>query len=244
MSKHAFSRIYERFVSLLEFEDPRSGQLSFLSPIPSEKRPEKTGAIYTPQFIAGFFTRYLRENMTPRALRTLRFIDPACGSGIFARTMLEMQCDPMSDRVSVGVIRRYFEQTYVIDKNENACEATRLSLSLLHLIATGVLPQKLKVICTNAIEMAVDGRLGFETYGAVVANPPYVKHEHLGDEERRIYEDYLSGTSVARVDSYLAFVKRCVALVSTGGFVCVVLPHAFLLADNAKTSSPRPSGLA
>jgi type I restriction-modification system DNA methylase subunit len=88
MSKHALSRIYERFVALLEFEDDVSGQLSFLPSIPLEKQPRKAGAVYTPQFIASFFVRYVRENVTPRMFRNVRFIDPACGSGIFARTLL------------------------------------------------------------------------------------------------------------------------------------------------------------
>jgi hypothetical protein len=65
MSKHALSRIYERYVSLLVQEDEEAEQLSFVASVPKEKAPTRTGAIYTPQFIAGFFARYVRENTTP-----------------------------------------------------------------------------------------------------------------------------------------------------------------------------------
>jgi hypothetical protein len=95
MSKHALSRIYERYVSLLEFDEDDELQFSFIAPVPTEKSPTKSGAIYTPLFIAGFFARFLRDNLTPKAFRQLRSMDPACGSGIFLRTLLELQCNPL-----------------------------------------------------------------------------------------------------------------------------------------------------
>jgi len=65
MSKHALSRIYEHYVSILRIEKPSQTltTLPLFPPLPAEGRNKAYGGIYTPQFIARFFARYLREQM-------------------------------------------------------------------------------------------------------------------------------------------------------------------------------------
>lgn len=125
-------------------------QLHFINPTPVEEPPSRTGSVYTPQFIAGFFSRYIRDNTTPRTFRNLRSIDPACGSGIFLRTLLELQCNPTVPGTTAATIGNAFAQTEGIDRDPNACEATRLSLALLHLVATGTLPDHLSIRAADA----------------------------------------------------------------------------------------------
>jgi hypothetical protein len=232
MSKHALSRIYERYVALLK-SSPEQEQLYFVSPTPTEESPNRTGSIYTPQFIAGFFARYIWQNTTPRRFRTIRSIDPACGSGIFLRTLLELQCNPLTLGTTPTSIREAFGRAVGIDKDANAIEATRLSLALLHLVATGELPRYLNVTCSDAISDAVEGRLEVGTYGAVITNPPYIKYDFLGDAQRELYRKYLGDQHSGRLDAYLPFVKLCLGLMEPDGFVCMVLPQAFLSARNA-----------
>lgn len=87
ISKHALSRIYEHYVSLLRHDE--SPQLRLLPQLASEYAADRSkGAVYTPQFIARFFARFLREHTTPFQFKRLKVIDPACGSGIFLRTIL------------------------------------------------------------------------------------------------------------------------------------------------------------
>lgn len=233
MSKHALSRIYEKYVSLLEFKPENAAQLSFIPPVPAEKKISKTGAVFTPQFIASFFAKYLRDNMTPRKFRELKTIDPACGSGIFLRTILELQCDPFSPGVSKNIVENTFKGVVGYDRDPNACEATRLSLSLLFLVITGSLPNKIKIICGDSIRIAHKNSSRLKGFGAVLANPPYVKFEHLTEEEKELYSEYLDSERTGRVDSYLAFTKLCLEMVEPSGFVCLVLPHSFLFADNS-----------
>ena len=234
MSKHALSRIYERYVSLLEFGEGDPEQLSFLKEIPREIASAKSGAVYTPQFIAGFFARFLRENMTPRTFRELRAIDPACGSGIFLRSLLELQGSPFTVGATRQSIISNFAGVRAIDRDPNACEATALSLALLHLVAVGALPESLKVSRGDAVALALEQELPMASFGAVLTNPPYVKLENLSPKELEIYGSYLGDEASGRIDSYIAFVKLCLELVADGGFVCLVLPQAFLLADNAR----------
>ena len=232
MSKHALSRIYERYVALLEFDDD-DRQLSFIPQLPTERFSPRSGAIYTPLFVASFFARFLRDNVTPKTFRNMTTIDPACGSGIFLRTLLELQCNPLVPGTTPQTISTAFENTYGIDRDDNACQATRLSLALLHLVATGTLPQSVNVERANAIELALSNELPIQTVGAAIANPPYIKLDHLPATERHRFIQYLGEHFSGRTDSYLAFVKLCLELVQEDGFACLVLPQVFLLAKNA-----------
>lgn len=234
MSKHALSRIYERYVSLLKPDaDSDPNQLHFINPTPAEQAPNRTGSVYTPQFIAGFFSRYIWHNTTPRRFRILRTIDPACGSGIFLRTLLELQCNPMIPGTTPATIHEAFGRTEGIDNDANAIEATRLSLALLHLVATGELPDDLQIKCGDAIAETVARNITLRTYGAIITNPPYIKYDHLSEATRALYKSYLGAEYAGRLDAYIPFVKLCLEAVEPDGFVCMVLPHAFLNSRNA-----------
>ena len=245
MSKHALSRIYERYVSILRVDDPEETtagrQLTFVNPAPTEMPPSKSGAVYTPQFIAGFFGRILRQNVTPRKFRELRSIDPACGSGIFLRTLLELQCDPFVPGTTVRIIEQAFDSLEGMDKDPNAYEATRLSLALLHLISTGSLPRAsmLRISNEDSIVANLEGRLAARSFGAVITNPPFIKLDDLPPSERETYRLYLGERDLGRIDAYLAFVRLCMDLAEPGGFVCLVLPQSFLTASNAASHRQR-----
>jgi type I restriction-modification system DNA methylase subunit len=193
--------------------------------MPAEEAPVRTGAVYTPQFIAGFFARFIRENTTPKRFRLMRTIDPACGSGIFLRTLLELQCDPLVPGTTKATIETAFRNAEGIDKDPNACEATRLSLALLHLIASDSLPRAvdLRVFNRDAISAALSNEIDRGHFGAVLANPPYIKLEHLGEADRATYRAYLVGKETGRFDAYVAMAHLCLELCEPGGFVCLVL---------------------
>lgn len=90
MSRHALSRIYEKYVGLLREEGPLKSkqQTLFLMDLPETDPNKAAGAVYTPQFIPRFFCRFVQDQVPPAAFRQFRVADPACGSGIFLRTFL------------------------------------------------------------------------------------------------------------------------------------------------------------
>jgi type I restriction-modification system DNA methylase subunit len=230
MSKHALSRIYEHYVSLLRTEDTR--QLSFFPSLPTEERNKATGGIYTPQYLARFFGRYIKENVTPRAFRILRTCDPACGSGIFLRTLLEMQCDPLSVN-PVDAAAAAFPQVSGVDVDPNACQASRLSLALLHLVLTGKLPAKLEIINEEIISFYEKHPELKSTFDVVVGNPPFVKWDNLSQPMKAQVSAFMREYSSGKVDLSLAVLRISMDLVRPGGFLLFVLPHSFLIAKNA-----------
>ncbi len=234
MSKHALSRIYEKYVSQLEFDSKEEAQTSFFKTLPSEQGTSKSGSVYTPQYVASFVARYIEANVPPRIFRQMRAIDPACGSGIFLRNLLELQANPMNSGATPQSIAAAFDGIEGVDRDANACASTRLSLSLLHLVATNKLPDSLSIVQADAIERFADGDIPASQYDVVVANPPYVKLDHLTEGERTNYSKFLGASKFGRVDAYLAFVKLCLQCVKPGGYVALVLPQAFLSATNAK----------
>jgi type I restriction-modification system DNA methylase subunit len=233
MSKHALSRIYEHYISVLK--ETVTAQRTLFAPVPDEVSDRSLGGVYTPQYIARFFARFLKQSHPPKAFRQLHVADPACGSGIFLRTLLEMQCDPM-DGIDVRKIADVAFQNIVgVDAESNACKATRLSLSLLYLVLTGSFPAaELEIHNEEAIKFFSDRSDLYGTFDAILANPPFVKWENILPQWQSRVADLLRKYGVAKGDLYLAFLRIGLDLVKPGGYMLYVLPHAFLISDNAK----------
>lgn len=233
MSKHALSRIYEHYVSLLRIES--SNQATLFPQIPEEERNKAFGSIYTPQYIARFFARYLREQYPPLAFRRILTTDPACGSGIFLRTILELQCDPTQENITTETIKNTFNNVCAIDIDPNAYHAINLSLSLLHLVLTGGdLPSKLNLINENALEYFDRHPELKESQDAVVANPPFISIGMQSQELKESIAVFMKELASGRRDIYLAFLRMSLEMVKPGGYVLFVLPHSFLINQSGK----------
>ena len=227
ISKHALSRIYEHYVSLLRHEP--DDQLSFLPQMPSEYSDRSQGAVYTPQFIARFFARYLRAHTTPFHFKRLEVIDPACGSGIFLRTLLEFQCDPTADGFDPAMVSQAFARAHGIDRDTNAIAATQLSLSLLHLVLTNKLPHALPLSVGDFLN---EGGAS-NSLDAVFANPPFVPTDKQDDSLRERLGSVVGAHGTGRIDMYLGFLKRGIDLLRPGGYGFFVLPQSFLVGASA-----------
>ena len=232
ISKHALGRIYESYVSLLKEKD--SPQLLLFKDLPEEVVDRSLGGVYTPQYIARFFARFLREHLPPRAFRNMAAIDPACGSGMFLRTLLEMQCDTLHNGGTLDAAKATFRNTVGIDVDPSACKATELSLSLLHFSLTGTFPKKLTIHNAEAIEYLQEHAGLGHSFDAVIANPPFVKWDSLQDVMKGRVTDLMAGDTRGKCDLFLAFVKLGLQLLRPGGYLLYVLPHSFLIASNAR----------
>lgn len=233
ISKHALSRIYEQYVSLLRQDE--SAQLSFLPQLPSEFSDKSHGAVYTPQFIARFFARFLREHIPPYQFKRLRTIDPACGSGIFLRTLLEFQCDPTNDAWRPELVETAFLNAVGLDRDPNAVAATQLSLSLLYLVLTNRLPSSLSVFPKDFLDETTPPVGAEPPFDAVLINPPFVSLDIQDAATRSRLAELLGSHGIGRIDLYLAFLKDAIDKLLPGGFALFVLPHSFLLSKSAQS---------
>ena len=231
ISKHAISNIYEHYISMLKQEE--SPQYTLFPDLPNETYNREFGGVYTPQYIARFFARFLKENHTPIVFRKLKIADPSCGSGIFLRTILEMQCDPFQEIDMRLPIKNAFSRIAGIDIDENACYVTRLSLSLLHLSLTNRFPKSLNIINDDTIDFFQKTNIK-NSYDAIVANPPYIKWDRLKEKQRILIKELLKNLSSGKIDMYLAHLKIGMEMVKPGGFLLYVLPHTFLISNSAE----------
>ncbi|MEC9067784.1 MAG: N-6 DNA methylase [Pseudomonadota bacterium] len=232
MSKHALSRIYEKFVAIFVESEGTGDQLSFLKRPLIEKSQKHFGAVYTPQFIASFFARYLRDNTTPKRFREMSVLDPACGSGIFLRSVVEEQCNVSDRAITKDSISDIFSNVCGVDQDGNALEATRLSLALLHLVTTDTLPSSLNLVEADAFALESSGGLP-DGFDAILTNPPYIKLDNLSAAQRESVGAYLGDHFSGRADAYLAFMSLCLKKCKPGAFAFFVIPQTFLRARNA-----------
>ena len=231
MSKHALSRIYERYVAILRLEE--TNQLALFPQLPEEDINKAYGAIYTPEYVARFFARYLKQNLTPTAFGNMSIAEPAVGSGIFLRTLLEIKCDPKIDDNSISKIKEQFQNLIGIDIDENACQAVKLSLALLQLVLTNEFPSDLNIKNDDGIHYFTVNGQHKGTFDSVISNPPFIATELLTNQFKERIVEYLGPLNQGRPDSYLAFLKVGIDLLKPGGYGCFVLPHSFLIAETA-----------
>lgn len=237
ISKHALSKVYEQYTLALQEDVHRTQTKELFGKLPQAKRRTSAGIVYTPQFIARFFCRFIRERVTPPAFRELKFVDPACGSGIFLRTLLEMQMESAGDFHSGEVIKEAWSRFRGVDIDSSACDAARLSLSLLYLVTTGSVPDEQVTPIVNHEALSyfqTNGSREVGSFDAVLTNPPFVKWERLDPEVQTNIRAYLGRKAFGRVDGYIAHLMLGLSLLSEGAFGCFVLPHSVLISASAK----------
>lgn len=234
MSKHALSRIYEHYVSILRTADVGERAQLFMFPrLPEEEKSKAYGSVYTPQFIARFFAKFIEEQMGPTAFRRMTATDPSCGSGIFIRTLLELKFEPVRPGVTSRDVHTGFQNVCGIDVDVNAVQATKLSLALLSLALTGSLPPQLNVFAAEAIEYFQRHPNLKNSQDAIVVNPPFVPVETQPPAIRERIATLMASHATGRIDTYLAFLRLGLEMLKPGGFGLFVLPHSFLLAKSA-----------
>ena len=104
-----------------------------------EEQKKEAGAFYTPRFLAEFVLDVALEGET--SLLDKRFLDPACGSGIFLVGLFNRLAEEWKlknpgaryDRRANGLMDILRTNLYGVDSNRSACQITAFSLYLAFL---------------------------------------------------------------------------------------------------------------
>ena len=229
------SAIYEHF---LQAEDPEG------------KR--KAGAFYTPRFLAEVTLDIALDGMD--SLLNKRFLDPACGSGIFLVGVFNRLADEWKrqnpnaryDRQANSLIEILRHNLSGVDINPTACRISAFSLYLALLDQLSppdiqqlqrkgkVLP---RLVCFS--ESCQDQDQGqtilcgdffseknFGEFDLVVGNPPWKSLEGPLTTAEKWCEKHHD--PLANRQLAIAFVWKGALHERTGGRVCFVLPHGVL----------------
>ena len=237
----AISAIYERFL----------------------KAEKKEGAFYTPRFLAELVLD-LALAKTPTLL-ACRYLDPACGSGIFlvglfnriAEEWKRANPDARNDRRARELRRVLCTNLWGIDKNPTACRITAFSLYLAYLDQLSPrdiqeLQQKghklptLVHYPTPTSGRAIEGNIWcgdfFDTaanYPAnadlVIGNPPWGSTALPGTLAANWCADPEHQYPIPDKQIAAAFIGKAAFHVADGGRICFVLPHGTLF-NQSKTA--------
>ena len=231
MSKRALSKIYERYTAVMQHEE--AVQFSMFPAAPEDSWNKHLGGVYTPQYIASFFARYLESQVTPERFMDASIADPACGSGIFLRASMERKL-LASDADLRDSAEPVLGSLFGADVDENAVAASRLSLALLYLAARGELPSDVPIRQADSLELFSPSG-GFDRqFDVVMANPPFVRTELQAEDVRRAVVEHVGSLVKGKLDAYLAFVVLSIRALRPGGFGLFVVPQPLLTSDNLK----------
>ena len=224
--------------------DPRTYESGALTPAPREA-------------LVDFWTAWLDD------LKTVRVLDPACGSGAFliaafdALMAAHAEAADRLDDLRGGQRELYDAERHIlthnlygVDLNAEAVEICRLSLWIktarrdrpltdLH----GTVVRGNSVVADPAAHPAafdwpaafpdILGEAGAGGFDAVVGNPPYVRQEWLGKPAK----DYFEGRFASyhgMADLYVYFYERGFELLKPGGRLAYVVTNKWLRAGYAE----------
>ena len=191
------------------------------------------------------------------ALKDLRIIDPACGSGAFlnsALRYLEKEIIYINDMLNslrggalsfIDINKQILENNlYGVDINEESVEITKLSLWL----QTAKKGQKLTSLdhaikCGNSLisdkEVAEDLAFNWENefpdimaaggFDICIGNPPYGADLSKNEKE---YFTKTYKTTEGRYDTYKIFFELGFKLLKSKGFIGYITPNTFLVLEN------------
>jgi methylase of polypeptide subunit release factors len=73
-----------------------------------------------------------------------------------------------------------------------------------------------------------------ETFDFIVGNPPYIRIQHLGVEQRRYIQNNYAFCKSGSTDIYIAFYELCLNVLSENGICGLITPNTFLFTETAR----------
>lgn len=193
------------------------------------------------------------------AVKNIKIVDPACGSGAFLITAFEYLLNYnnyLDDKIfDLTGVKDLFSDTtkeilqnniFGVDLNKESVEITKLSLWLKTADGNKTLATlEDNIKCGNSLiddpeiagEMAFDWEKGFPEifsnggFDIVVGNPPYVDIKSLNPVEVKYYfKRFL--TTENRVNLYSIFIEKGIEILSKNGILSFINPNSMLVNDS------------
>ncbi len=219
-----------------------------------EKEKRMAGAFYTPRFLAEFVLDVALQGET--SLLDKRFLDPACGSGIFLVGLFNRLAEEWKrknsgaryDRRAKGLMDILRNNLCGVDRNPSACQITAFSLYLAFLdqlsppdiqkllgrwdrlpylvSVPGEIQGKAHAGTIRCADFFTDAADRPEKFNCVVGNPPWGSEKDKHSPAVR----WCADRNLPHPDRQMAtaFVWKAPTLLADGGKVCFVLPHGTL----------------
>ena len=203
-----------------------------------------------------FWTKY-RE-----AVKNIKIVDPACGSGAFLITAFEYLLNYnnyLNDKIfDLTGTKDLFSDTtreilqnniFGVDLNKESVEITKLSLWLKTADKNKTLASlENNIKCGNSLidDAEIAGELAFDWekefpqvfenggFDIVVGNPPYVfARDNFSEIEKNYYiKNYVS--SNYQINTYILFMEKSFKLLKNKGYTSMIVPNSWLMMYSGK----------
>lgn len=234
--------IYEQYLGFILQKHKKKATV-----VESYAQRKKMGIYYTPTHITSLIVKSTVGEMLGNSDTTtsLRVLDPACGSGSFLLSALELLIEKEGVTTfdeKIAVLKR---SIYGVDLDPKAVEIAQFNLLLRILEKRKILPvmddnvrlgnsliEDEKVDSTPMVwKESFRGILGDGGFDVVVGNPPYVNAIELsktvGEKVKNYWKDTFE-TAKGTYDIYILFFERALQLCKEGGYVSFITPNKYL----------------
>jgi len=170
----------------------------------NESQEKLRGGYYTPNEIAGFLSRWVL-NLKPKTL-----LEPSCGDGAFIRAL-------------EGLHQHKLFLTAVERQPEEAKKSSKAAAKLKKV--------KAEVINDDFLVWAEEQLNKGAAYDAVTGNPPYIRYQYLDAVDQQLSEAIFKRFDLPftkHTNAWVPFVIACVALLSPGGRLAMVIPSELM----------------
>lgn len=178
------------------------------------------GQVYTPPHIvekilhhAGFFQQFQGK----------KILDPACGDGRF---LVPIAKHIIRNSPAEAIVEN-LSQIHGWDIDENAVKLCRQNLDEL----------------TEGLNVTINWKLrhadalkqlnAIEKYDLIIGNPPYIRIQHLPDDQRKFVQTAYSFCKIGSTDAFVAFFELALSLLSDTGVCGFITPNSYLSSQTA-----------
>jgi adenine-specific DNA-methyltransferase len=194
-------------------------------------RKKQLGQVYTPTWIVQKILDdmgYAGKSMLGKSV-----LDPACGDGRF---LIEVVKRIMENSPS-GQLLSNLEAVHGWDIDKQAVALCIQNLD--ELVKPLHLSVRWKIEVEDALQKLPTGELfgtgEAQQFDFIVGNPPYIRIQHLAEDQRRFIQRHYRFCQSGSTDIYIAFYELAFHLISPEGIGGFITPNTFLFTETART---------
>lgn len=187
----------------------------------------RDGVVFTPEQIAAFMAEQTVAR-SPHPAR-LTVVDPAVGAGILlvaAMRALHAQTGEPPSQIGARLTG--------IDISEDSLRRCYLALNLAALALGDTNPVRPRLFCASALHPDTWRAAG--RHDIAIANPPYVRFQHMADEMRADLAATFRVCEGGNYNLYLPFFEVARMLTRDGGQLALITPNGYLSAKSAEAA--------
>jgi adenine-specific DNA-methyltransferase len=180
------------------------------------------GQVYTPRFIV---EKILSDSGfdAPERMLGKCVLDPSCGDGRFLVVIAEkiIACSPKHQ------LKENLEKIYGWDIDPQATLYCHENLNKL-IEGLGIDVAWNVSVCNSLKKIKHPNTKLFDF---IVGNPPYVRIQHLEEDERKFIQTHYRFCKKGSTDAYIAFYELCYSLLEKNGVCGLITPNTFFYSE-------------